>query len=108
MQDRAATARIGDRVIAATTHAHVVEGNHYFPEEDVDLSVCSPSVVTTVCFWKGIARYRHITIDGARIRNAAWTYPLPSPLAWPIRRMIAFDPGAGVTITPGADSDERR
>lgn len=99
MRDITATARIGDTVIAHTTRGRLVEGNVYFPDADVRTGVLSPSGLTTLCPWKGVARYRHATLDGVTVKNAAWTYPLPLPLAWFIRRKIAFEPHAGVTVT---------
>lgn len=98
MKRHAVTARFGNRVLAETTHALRIEGNYYIPDHDV-VADLHPSVLTTLCYWKGVARYRHLDIDGHTIRNAAWTYPVPSPFAWPIRRMIAFAPETGIAIT---------
>lgn len=99
MTTRIVTAKIFGRVIARSTQTKFVEGNAYFPEKDIDTSLLRASVLTTVCPWKGIARYRHLHIDGRTTPNAAWTYPLPLPLAWKIRRHIAFEQRAGVQIT---------
>lgn len=99
MRDVTATAKIGDTVIASTTRGRMVEGNVYFPEADVKEDALSTSALTTVCPWKGIARYRHVTSSAGTLRNAAWTYPLPLPFAWFIRRSIAFEPGSGVSIS---------
>jgi uncharacterized protein (DUF427 family) len=84
-------------VMARTERALSIEGNYYIPEEDV-MATLRPSVLTTLCVWKGIARYRHLDLDGRTLPDAAWTYPLPSPLAWPIRGMIAFAPGSGIIV----------
>lgn len=100
MKRRTATAFLGNTLIASTTRGVLVEGNLYFPESDVDSDLLTPSALTTVCPWKGVARYRHLRVSGAEVRNAAWTYPLPTPFAWFLRRMIAFEPGTGVTIQP--------
>ncbi|MBT2502885.1 DUF427 domain-containing protein [Curtobacterium sp. ISL-83] len=99
MKDITATARIGHTVIARTTHGRLVEGNAYFPEADVLTDALSSSALTTLCPWKGVARYRHVTLNGVTVKNAAWTYPLPLPLAWFIRNKIAFEPNTGVTVT---------
>ncbi|WP_058234851.1 DUF427 domain-containing protein [Devriesea agamarum] len=98
MKKRSAIARYGDVVIARTTQAVRVEGNYYFPLEDVDADL-APSALTTLCPWKGIARYRHVVVEGHTLHNAAWTYPLPLPLAWGIRRRIAFEPSLGIVVT---------
>ena len=31
--------------------------------------------------WKGVARYYHLSIDGAQLRDAAWCYRHPLPFA---------------------------
>lgn len=97
MKRHAVTVRLGEAILAETVNAVRIEGNYYIPEQDVGAELHS-SVLTTLCLWKGIARYRHLDVDGRTTRNAAWTYPLPSPLVWPIRRMLAFAPETGITI----------
>lgn len=67
-----------DQVIAHSDRTVVVEGNHYFPREDVDPSVLEKSATTSICPWKGTARYYTIEIDGDRNEDAAWYYPDPS------------------------------
>src|ERR1019366_10675422 len=43
--------------IARSNRTVVVEGNHYFPAEDVLEGVLEPSGTQTTCPWKGVARY---------------------------------------------------
>jgi uncharacterized protein (DUF427 family) len=74
----------------------VVEGNHYFPREDVDTSVLEKSPTTTECPWKGTAHYYTLDVDGERNTNAAWYYPDPKPKAETIRDRIAFWNGVEV------------
>ena len=85
-----------EQVIASSDRTVVVEGNHYFPREDVDTSVLEKSPTTTECPWKGTARYFTIEIDGARNADAAWSYPDPMPKAEQIRGRIAFWRGVEV------------
>ncbi|GAC1602174.1 DUF427 domain-containing protein [Arthrobacter sp. MMS18-M83] len=92
------TASYAGTVLARAERTVFLEGNHYFPRETVDDSVLEKSWVRTLCYWKGIARYYHVQVDGHRISNAAWAYPTPSPLARKIRNMVAFDPAAGILI----------
>lgn len=99
MKDITATATFGGTTIASTQHGRMVEGNVYFPAADVDADSLSPSALTTICPWKGVARYRHLIVNDHTVRNAAWTYPLPLPLAWFIRRSVAFEPSSGVSVT---------
>lgn len=78
------------RVIGASDHTIVVEGNHYFPPEDVDQDVLHRTRMKSLCPWKGIASYYTVDVDGVRDANAAWTYRHPSPLARRIKNHIAF------------------
>lgn len=86
-----------DAVIAESDDTVVVEGNHYFPAEAVDRQYLVPSSSTTVCPWKGQARYYSLQVDGAVNSDAAWYYPDPKPAAAQIRDRVAF--WRGVTVT---------
>lgn len=85
-----------DQVIARSDSTVVVEGNHYFPPQDVDDSLLETSKTTSVCPWKGTARYYTVAIDGERLVDAAWYYPDPKPAAEPIRGRIAFWKGVEI------------
>lgn len=85
-----------DQVIAHSDRTVVVEGNHYFPREDVDTSMLEKSDTTSVCPWKGTARYYSIEIDGERNEDGAWYYPDPKPAAAEIKDRIAFWNGVEV------------
>ena len=78
------------RVIAESDETVVVEGNHYFPPQSVDSRYLHPSDVTTVCGWKGTARYYDLVVDGKSNPGAAWYYPEPMPAAEGIRGQLAF------------------
>lgn len=84
-------------VIAKSDDTRVVEGNHYFPPEDVDQSVLKESDHRTTCPWKGEASYYHIEVDGQVNEDAAWTYPEPKDEASEIEGHIAFWNGVEVT-----------
>ncbi len=77
-------------VLAESDATVVVEGNHYFPPESVVAERFEPSDTTTVCPWKGTARYRTVVVDGQRNPDAAWYYPEPSEAAAEIRDRVAF------------------
>jgi len=79
-----------DRVIAHSDRTIVLEGNHYFPREDVDPTVLEKSPHTSECPWKGTAHYYTLEVDGERNADAAWYYPQPKPEAEAIRDRIAF------------------
>jgi uncharacterized protein (DUF427 family) len=85
-----------EQVIAHSDRTVVVEGNHYFPREDIDMSTLEKSATTTVCPWKGTAHYYSIEIEGGRNVDAAWYYPDPKPKAEQVRDRIAFWKGVEV------------
>lgn len=82
--------------VAESDDTEVVEGNHYFPREDVDMDRLEPSETTTVCGWKGTASYYDIVVDGERNEDAAWTYPETTDEARHIEGRIAFWNGVKV------------
>ena len=86
-----------DQVIAHSDRTVVVEGNHYFPREDVDPTVLEKSPTTTECPWKGTASYYTIEVGGERNPDAAWYYPDPKDAAKQIAGYVAF--WRGVTVS---------
>ena len=68
-------------VIAESDRTVVVEGNNYFPPEDVDSEYLERSSHRTVCPWKGTASYYDVVVNGERYRGAAWYYPDPASAA---------------------------
>lgn len=84
------------REIARSGDTVVVEGNHYFPRDDVDADALAPSATTSFCPWKGAAHYHSVVIDGAINHDAAWYYPDPKDAAAEIRDRIAFWKGVEV------------
>ncbi|MDJ0322700.1 DUF427 domain-containing protein [Cryobacterium sp. PH31-AA6] len=92
------TASYHGTILAQSEVTIYLEGNHYFPRESVAPAILRKSWVRTLCYWKGIARYYHVAAEEQHLANAAWSYPLPSPLAWRIRDMVAFAPQHGIRI----------
>ncbi len=92
----AIVARWNGQVIARSDDTIVIEGNHYFPRSDVRADLLEDSAHTSVCPWKGTARYHTLVVDGARNPDAAWSYPDPKPAAANIRDRIAFWKGVEV------------
>jgi len=82
-------------VIAQSEHTEQVEGNHYFPQESVDMSRLTPSDTPYTCPWKGKASYFHLQLDGETVRDAAWSYPEPKEAAKNITGHFAFDTNLG-------------
>jgi len=91
------TARWNGTVLAESDDTVVVEGNHYFPRSAVRADVLVDSDTTSVCPWKGTARYHSVVVDGETNRDAAWYYPEPKDAAAQIRDRIAFWKGVEVS-----------
>ena len=74
----------------------VVEGNHYFPRASLVEEHFEASDTTTICPWKGTARYLSVTVDGNINRDAAWYYDKPMKAAAQIKDRVAFWRGVEV------------
>jgi uncharacterized protein (DUF427 family) len=83
-------------VLAESDDTVVVEGNHYFPLQDVRSEHFEDSDTHTVCPWKGTASYRTVVVDGERNPDAAWYYPEPKDAAKEITDRVAFWRGVEV------------
>ncbi|GBP98776.1 DUF427 domain-containing protein [Streptomyces spongiicola] len=88
-------------VIAEAERTVFVEGNHYFPPQALRREYFTESRSRSLCFWKGLARYYTVTVDGRTMPDAAWYYPRPSPLARRIKGHVAFGRGVRVEGEPG-------
>lgn len=89
-------ARWNGAVIARSEATVVVEGNHYFPPDDVAAEMLQASSTSTHCPWKGDAAYYSITAGGKVNKDAAWYYPSPKSAAAEIAGHIAFWKGVEV------------
>jgi len=87
-------------VVAESDHTVVVEGNHYFPPQDVRSEYLKPNARHSVCPWKGTASYYDVVVDGERNNAAAWYYPKPSQAAAQIKDHVAFWHGVKVKRAP--------
>ena len=83
-------ARWHGTVLAESERTIIIEGNHYFPPEDVSTEYLSESSKHTTCPWKGKASYYDVVVDGDRNEGAAWYYPESSEAATEIRDYVAF------------------
>jgi uncharacterized protein (DUF427 family) len=63
------------------------------PSDDVRLDLLSATMRTTICEWKGAARYFTLIAGDVTVPNGAWSYPDPNPGYEGIRDYIAFYPG---------------
>ena len=83
-------------VIAQSDTFEKVEGNVYFPPEAIRREFLQPSERTTVCSWKGTARYCDVVVGGEINPAAAWYYPEPKDAAANIKNYVAFWNGVEV------------
>jgi uncharacterized protein (DUF427 family) len=87
-----------DVVIAESVDTVAVEGNQYFPVADVRQDYLRPSDSHTTCPWKGLASYCDVVVGEKVNRDAAWSYPSPSPAAERIKGRVAFWHGVKVEV----------
>jgi uncharacterized protein (DUF427 family) len=94
--------------LASSDRVVMLEGNAYFPAEDVRDEHLVESTTSTVCPWKGVAHYYSVVAGGQLNPDAAWYYPNPSPLARKIKGHVAFWRGVQVeTIGPDRSTSPR-
>ncbi len=83
-------------VIAESDEGVLVAGHYYFPPNSVRTEYLKPSDKTSVCFWKGTARYYDVEVAGKQNPGAAWYYPEPKEAAGQIKDHVAFWRGVKV------------
>ncbi len=103
------TVHAGERVIARTSRALLVEETghapvHYIPFEDIDFTVLRPSAHVSRCPFKGKASYWSLVTGnpGAEheIDNVMWAYEMPYDEVLELAGTGAFY-GSKVTIAAG-------
>lgn len=83
-------------VTVANTRAAVrtLETSHppswYIPPADVTPGLLRRSDRRSFCEWKGEAVYWHLDVEGAVLRDVAWSYPDPTPAFAMLRDHLAF------------------
>ena len=85
-----------DKVIAESDDTVMVEGNHYFPQDSVNMEYLSSTDTTSTCPWKGEASYYSIKVGSEVNEDAGWTYKEPKEKAQNIRGYIAFWKGVEI------------
>ena len=89
--------RLGGAVVARTGRAlRVLETHHaptyYLPPEAIQATL-RPTIGSSFCEWKGVARYVDVIAGGTTAKRAAWCYDEPSPSFAPLAGFIAFYAG---------------
>lgn len=77
-------------VIAESDDTRTVEANLYFPPSALKRDFFVDNPKTTVCGWKGTARYYDVVVAGQTAKAAAWYYPEAKPEAAEIQGYVAF------------------
>ena len=85
-------------VLAESDQCVEVEGNQYFPPESIKKVYFRPSDQTSICPWKGEARYYNIEVNGKANPDAAWYYPDAKEKARHFQDYVAF--WKGVCVEP--------
>lgn len=87
--------RTADAVIAESQAAlEMSEGDYpaviYFPREDVAMAFLEKSDKLTRCPYKGDATHYSVSVPGATLDSAAWSYEDPKPEMAQIAGHLAF------------------
>ena len=77
-------------VLAESDTYERVDGYTYFPRDAVNWAYFEDSEHHSTCFWKGVASYYDIKVDGQTNESAAWYYPEPSEAATKITDHVGF------------------
>lgn len=86
-----------NQVLAESNRTIIIEGNQYFPQDDVAMQYFVPSTLHTHCPWKGQASYFSINVNGDINKDAAWYYLNPKDAARHIKGYVAFWKGVQIS-----------
>ena len=103
--NRLVEVRDGDTVIARTTSSYRVletasPPTFYLPPAEVDFDRLVEVDGTSVCEWKGMAKYW--ARDSEPLVPVAWTYPRPRPRFEVVKDYVSFYPGRIDCFVDGA------
>ena len=85
-----------NQILAESNETIVVENNHYFPLSSLNIKYFVKSETTSICPWKGTARYYTIVVNDEENTDAAWYYPSPKEAAKEIVDHVAFWKGVEI------------
>lgn len=81
---------LADSTKAIALHEGSLPTRYYLPKEDVRLDLLQPTDTSTVCGWKGTARYWSAEINGGLHRDVVWGYEEPLDGATEIAGRVCF------------------
>lgn len=86
---------VGDKVVADTTEALVLQEStypavQYVPLADIDPALIEKTDHSTWCPYKGEASYYSLPLIGEQGTNAIWTYEAPHDAVAAIKDHVAF------------------
>ncbi len=92
---RHVTVRVNGEVVAETDAALTLQEStypavQYVPLADVVGTALRRSDTTTYCPYKGEANYYDVSVGGATVDDAIWTYEQPYPAVGAIAGHVAF------------------
>jgi uncharacterized protein (DUF427 family) len=103
----------GDDTIASSNSAYRIletasPPSFYLPPEDVNWEMLKSAPGSSMCEWKGLANYWHLSSNPAT-GVIGWSYPIPTPAFEQIRGFLSFYPallecyvsGERVSAQPG-------
>ena len=82
-------------VLAENEDIVMVDGNPYFPREAMNTEFFRDSRLTTVCGWKGTARYWDVVVGDQVITNVVWATTTQSPTP---KRSTSALPSTGTRV----------
>lgn len=93
-----------DLIASSNGTYRVLETAHppafYIPPQDVNWDLLSSAPGSSVCEWKGAARYWRLAADPTS-GVVGWSYPDPTPLFDEIRNYISFYPALVACVVAG-------
>jgi uncharacterized protein (DUF427 family) len=81
---------VADSTSAIALHEGRLPTRYYLPKDDVRFDLLQPTETSTVCGWKGTARYWSADIDGSLHRDVVWGYETPLAGAEDIAGRVCF------------------
>jgi uncharacterized protein (DUF427 family) len=75
--------------VLETSHPPV----YYIPKKDIQMEYLVEEVGSSVCEWKGQARYYTVAVGNRRVEGGAWSYPDPRHNYAALKDHLAFYAG---------------